>query len=188
LALVLVFLSVTSRSGAEADSPSKPPVGKPTTQDRWSPAENRTWRWFQRETRINGQWTLTGITTPIHKETGEKYTALSGYLSLDAVPQEVRRRGHGARRADKPVDGDAPGEANPDRRKQGGRPPSEWLRGRTAPELREWLKTIDVPEATVEGMTYREHLIRDHSFPAATVDGLTEDEQAKLHAAAHHGY
>jgi hypothetical protein len=54
--------------------------------------------------------------------------------------------------------------------------------------LRIWLKTIDVPEAGVEGMTYLVHLTRDHSFDEANVKPLTIDEQAKLHAAAHFGY
>ena len=33
-----------------------------------------------------------------------------------------------------------------------------------------------------------EHLTRDHSFDAAKITGLSEYEQAKLHAAAHDGY
>ena len=37
-------------------------------------------------------------------------------------------------------------------------------------------------------MTFWEHLTRDHSFDATRIAGLTEDEQAKLHAAAHYGY
>ena len=74
------------------------------------------------------------------------------------------------------------------RRARHGRPPSKWLRSLQADELRIWLKTIEVPEATVEGMTYLVHLTRDHSFTEANVVSLTIEEQAKLHAAAHHGY
>ena len=37
-------------------------------------------------------------------------------------------------------------------------------------------------------MTYWTHLTRDHSFDPEEIKGLTEDEQAKLHAAAHYGY
>ena len=51
-----------------------------------------------------------------------------------------------------------------------------------------WLQTIEVPEAGVSGMTFFEHLTRDHSFDALRIAGLNEDEQAKLHAAAHYGY
>jgi hypothetical protein len=74
------------------------------------------------------------------------------------------------------------------RRARHGRPPSKWLRSLKADELRIWLKTIEVPEAGVEGMTYWEHLTRDHSFDPERIEGLTIDEQAKLHAAAHFGY
>jgi hypothetical protein len=74
------------------------------------------------------------------------------------------------------------------RRARHGRPPSRWLRSLHADELRIWLKTIDVPEAGVSGMTFWEHLTRDHFFDPGRIAGLTVDEQAKLHAAAHHGY
>ena len=59
---------------------------------------------------------------------------------------------------------------------------------READELKIWLKTIEVPEAGVSGMTFWEHLTRDHSFDPDRIAGLTIDEQAKLHAAAHYGY
>ncbi len=74
------------------------------------------------------------------------------------------------------------------RRARHGRPPSRWLRSLHADELRIWLATIDPPEAGVSGMTFWEHLTRDHSFDATRIVGLTEDEQAKLHAAAHYRY
>ncbi len=45
-----------------------------------------------------------------------------------------------------------------------------------------------MPEAGVSGMTFWEHLTRDHSFDPDRILGLNTDEQAKLHAAAHHGY
>jgi hypothetical protein len=37
-------------------------------------------------------------------------------------------------------------------------------------------------------MTCWTHLTRDHFFDPVKIAGLTEDEQAKLHAAAHYGY
>jgi hypothetical protein len=78
--------------------------------------------------------------------------------------------------------------ASPARRARHGRPPSKWLRSLNADELRVWLKTIEVPEADVSGMTFWEHLTRDHSFSPEKIEGLALDEQAKLHAAAHFGY
>ena len=78
--------------------------------------------------------------------------------------------------------------SNPSRRARHGRSPSKWLRSLRADEISIWLKTIDVPEAGVSGMTYWEHLTRDHSFDAEKIEGLTDEEQAKLHAAAHYGY
>jgi len=53
-----------------------------------------------------------------------------------------------------------------DRRSRHGRPPSKWLRSLSADEIRIWLKTVRVPEAGVSGMTYWEHLTRDHMFHA----------------------
>jgi hypothetical protein len=37
-------------------------------------------------------------------------------------------------------------------------------------------------------MTYFEHLTRDHSFDPEKIEGLTDEELAKLHGAAHFGY
>jgi hypothetical protein len=164
----------------------------------WTAGSNKTWRWYERENLVNGQWKVTGITTPIHKRTGERFTGREGYLDDSLLPVEMR--------AGTPPRGDdqvtpasavtlesAVDDSNrhlPDamRRANHGRPPSKWLRSLYASELRIWLKTIDVPEAGVEGMTFWEHLTRDHSFESDKIAGLTIDEQAKLHAAAHYGY
>ena len=175
--------TVTQRDGKSEKS-----LSKPTEKVRWKAAENRTWRWFQREDLVRDHWTVTAISTPVHKATGERFTAVKGYIDESAVPIEVRRRQHKDETAVTSVESDEPGHADAARRENGGRPPSQWLRGLKTDQLRVWLKTIDVPEAGVEGMTYAEHLVRDHSFDAETVAGLTEEEQAKLHAAAHHGY
>lgn len=175
-------------------------------QTRWSPAQNRTWRWFERETQVNGKWRLSGITTPIHRETGERYTGAKGYLADAEVPADVRKRGHAKFDAeaaadidqtvyleDKPLENDPnesnePGEIDPIRKAREGRPASKWLRGLDTAELKKWLPTIDPPEAGVEGMTFHEHLTRDHGFDGAKIRDLSEEEQAKLHAAAHAGY
>jgi len=80
---------------------------------------------------------------------------------------------------------------DPERAKREGRPPSEWLRSLTAPELRKWLKTLDyskMPMALVEGMTPTFHLVNHHSFTASHIRGLNHSELIKLHSAAHHGY
>ena len=155
----------------------------------WTAGENNTWRWFERENLVNGEWRVTGITTPIHKVTGERYQG-RGYLDESLVPESMRKgnlEASSGSTADIAFEHDH-GKPSPTRRARHGRPPSRWLRSLHADELRVWLKTIDVPEAGVEGMTYWTHLTRDHSFEPDMIEGLVEDEQAKLHAAAHYGY
>ena len=166
------------------------PNGPRSTPEHWAAADNNTWRWFERENLIDGHWKLTGITAPIHKQTGERYAGSEGYLDDDLVPPAVRRGDqpdHGDQAAETAVEADA-GQPNVMRRARHGRPPSRWLRSLHADELRIWLKTIDVPEADVSGMTFWEHLTRDHSFDPRRIAGLAINEQAKLHAAAHFGY
>ncbi len=87
-----------------------------------------------------------------------------------------------------PLDAESYGQVSLERRAQDGRPPSEWLRSMDADELRDWLADIEVPEAGVAGMTFWTHLTRDHMFRPLLIKGLTEAEQAKLHAVAHFGY
>ena len=169
---------------------TEPADGSASNPVHWTAAENKTWRWFERETYIDGKWKLTGITTPVHKKTGDAFTGEGGYLDVGLVPVEVRS---GSRPESTTLPPEVAAEyaerrASPKRRSRHGRPPSKWLRSLHAEEIRIWLKTIDVPEAGVSGMTYWEHLTRDHSFDAAKIEGLTENEQAKLHAAAHYGY
>ncbi len=165
------------------DSPAVPP-------EHWAVASNRTWWWYRRETWIDNQWILTGITTPINKKTGKPLVGGSGYLDPSLVPDDVWVTGQ----TKAPVASEetnhqhGQGQADPARRARHGRPPSKWLRSLHADELRIWLKTIDVPEAGVSGMTFWTHLTRDHSFDPEKIEGLTIDEQAQLHAAAHYGY
>lgn len=89
---------------------------------------------------------------------------------------------------DVPDDPHYEGKVDPKRLARHGRPPSRWLRSLDAEELREWLKSVSPPASGVSGMTFALHLTRDHLFEAEKVAGLTIDEQAKLHAAAHAGY
>jgi hypothetical protein len=168
-------------------------AGDPTATTKvpihWTAAENKNWRWFEREDFIEGQWKLTGITTPVHKQT-KKLNEGPGYLHESVVPKQVRL-GKKTELTELPPEVSAEYAKRQPKEKlraRHGRPPSKWLRSLHAEELRIWLRTIDVPEAGVSGMTYWEHLTRDHSFDPKKIEGLDEDEQAKLHAAAHFGY
>ena len=158
--------------------------------EHWIASGNRTWRWYEREHLIDGRWKVTGITTPVNRFTGELYSGRNGYLDERLVPDEMRLAASTSTETSVVEDHTdvTPGQADPARRARHGRPPSKWLRSLRADELRIWLRTIDPPEAGVSGMTFFEHLTRDHSFDADKIAGLTEDKQAKLHAAAHHGY
>jgi hypothetical protein len=176
---------------AAAIMPSTDPaILPPSTPEHWRLAANQTWWWYERETLIGGQWTLTGITTPISKATGQPYSGRRGYLDESLVPVDLRRGDQiddtegAAESSDQPD----PPRPDPTRRARHGRPPSKWLRSLDAEEIRIWLRTVEVPDAEVSGMTYWTHLTRDHSFDPEKITGLTVDEQAKLHAAAHYGY
>ena len=168
-----------SRSPADASAP-----------EHWSTAENKTWRWFERENLIDGRWKLTGITTPIHKRSGQRFEGKGGYLDDNLVPAGVRsgEKNELTELTPEQAAEFAKRQPTPKRRSRHGRPPSKWLRSLQADEIRIWLKTIEVPEAGVSGMTYWEHLTRDHSFDPVKIKGLVDDELAKLHAAAHYGY
>lgn len=183
-------LAAATMRAAEPAAPSAA-AALPT---HWRAADNDTWQWYERETLIDGQWTLSGITTPLNRKTGERYLGQAGYLDHNLVPANMRRGYVEAETRDATEPNDdfiAEGDqhkSSPKRRARHGRPPSKWLRSLNADELRVWLKTIEVPEAGVDGMTYLTHLIRDHSFDPERIEGLTVEEQAKLHAAAHYGY
>jgi hypothetical protein len=177
----------------QAATPAKP-TGK---AEHWSVGQDSVWRWFERENYRDGKWKLTGITTPINQQTGLPYADQTGYLSNDLVPLELRlgkqlpRPDHalkGGPVAEAEPDQGGAGKPSPSRRARHGRPPSKWLRSLNAEELRIWLKTIEVSEAGVSGMTFWDHLTRDHAFDPEKIEGLDEAELAKLHAAAHAGY
>jgi hypothetical protein len=162
-----------------------------TSPEHWTAATNRTWRWFERENLIDDRWVVTGITAPIHRQTGERYTGHTGYLDDSLVPDELRFGDSSldATLVENEEDSAAePGKPTAARRDRHGRPPSKWLRSLNADEIRIFLAKIEVPESGVSGMTFWEHLTRDHSFDPDRIVGLTEDEQAKLHSAAHYGY
>jgi hypothetical protein len=190
---VAISCVVAQRSIAATQSEWGKKLASSAQTTRWSPAQNRTWRWFEREALVDGKWRLTGLTTPIHRETGERYTGAKGYLADSDVPADIRKRGHAevelaTHLENDPAESNEPGKVDPIRQAREGRPASKWLRGLGTAELREWLPTIDPPEAGVEGMTFYEHLTRDHGFIGENIKDLSEEEQAKLHAAAHAGY
>ena len=160
------------------------------TPEHWVATDDDTNQWYERENFLDNQWKLTGTTTPINKKTGQPVSNKSGYLDDGLVPMDIRASlpPGNVVAGSKPRADFTQAHADPARRARHGRPPSKWLRSLRADELRIWLKTIDVPEAGVSGMTFLTHLTRDHSFDPANVEDLTIPEQAKLHAAAHFGY
>lgn len=180
-------LAALAMQATEPPKPSAPPT-------HWQRAENEAWAWYERETLIGDKWKLSGITTPINKATGERYTGKTGYLEDSLIPEKLGREKpnpetqteHHSKTDLGPVN--EFGKVKPGRRARHGRPPSQWLRSLESHELRVWLRTIKVPEAGVSGMTFWTHLTRDHSFSPTRIEGLSEPELAKLHSAAHHGY
>ena len=180
--------SATKQADAQPTTSPKPKEPKAAVNVRWKTAENKTWRWYERETLIDGRWKVTGITTPVHRETGAYHRGDTGYIGLSAVPYDVRRRGSFEAFEKDAGESEEPGQSDPVRSAREGRPASKWIRSRTMNELREWLSKNDLPKAGVEGMTHWEHLTRDHGFDPVSIEGLTEEEQAELHGAAHAGY
>ncbi|MEX2169523.1 MAG: hypothetical protein WD851_09435 [Pirellulales bacterium] len=175
---------------AGAAPPKAGAIEQPKPAVHWTADEDDTWRWYERESWIDGEWTQTGMTTPIHKQTGERKAANRGYLDVSLLPAEMRAD---TRPADAKVLTEAtakPPQQLPTatRRSRHGRPPSKWLRRLKADELSIWLTTIETHEADVSGMTFFEHLTRDHSFDPEKIEGLTDEELGKLHGAAHFGY
>lgn len=153
----------------------------------WTFRQSDAWTWYERETYIDGQWKLSGLTTPRHRENGVLHTQQTGYLSEELVPHDVFQ-GVPLNADGYPADGPRKGQPSAQRRSRHGRPPSEWLRSLSRDRLRKWLETVTVPEAGVAGMTFWTHLTRDHQFPAKSLEGLSLNHIAKLHAAAHYGF
>lgn len=182
----------------------------------WQATHNGSWRWLQREHYVDGQWRLTGMTRPVNRKTGEQFAEVEGYLDDSEAPEAfldltatgeslseyVSAEGYcedappssaslSSEELEEgiPASEDEPGpDAASYRRKRHGRPPSRWLRSLTAAELSVWLATLEPPQAGVSGMTFLTHLTRDHGFRPEVVEPLTDEEQRKLHGAAHHGY
>ncbi|HEY4233856.1 MAG TPA: hypothetical protein VGM76_10540, partial [Lacipirellulaceae bacterium] len=141
----------------------------------WSASGDDTWRWYERENLIDGQWVSTGITTPINKKSGERKTEHGGYVDEALLPADLRAsnesgEGHAdreqgedklstaAQASSGPLAVPEPHLPTAECKGRHGRPPSKWLRSLYADEIRIWLKSIKVPEADVSGMTFWEHL------------------------------
>lgn len=165
--------------------------------EHWTPEQDGPWQWYRLERYVKNEWKSVAISLPVNQETGEDFEPSDGYIPRDEIPSYVFAK-------ELPVLPAAvskhlspsrydPEEAllrtpDPEIQRRDGRPPSDWLTSLTAEELRKWLITIEAPPATVSGMTFWVHLIRDHGFDPRRIDGLSEHEYSLLHAAAHHGY
>ncbi len=187
--------AATMRAAEVKTTATKAAASKSAAAVHWTLGGDETWRWYERENLIKGNWVATGTTTPINKKTGERKWEPGGYLDENLLPAEMRaaEEAYNAAPDSDSIADEHDDDSNPQLptekvRGRHGRPPSEWLRSLHAYELRTWLKTIEVPEAGVSGMTVWTHLTRDHLFDAKRILGLTEPEQSKLHAAAHFGY
>ncbi|MCR9294902.1 MAG: hypothetical protein NXI32_19460 [bacterium] len=165
--------------------------------EHWTPEEDGPWQWYRLERYIEATWKSVGISLPVNRDTGEEFEPSDGYIHRDEIPsyvlaEELPLLPEEVRRHLSPSQFD-PEEAlrrkpDPEIQLRDGRPPSDWLTSLNAEELRKWLVTIDAPPATVNGMTFWVHLIRDHSFDPRRIEGLSEHEFFLLHSAAHHGY
>lgn len=167
------------------------------SQDRqvlthWRAAQNNTWRWFEKSEFIARKWRLTGMTLPVNRQTGHRISGrdCADYLVDSQVPAAVIDAATAGSIGVCVVEkGAAAGpQATAERRAADGRPASLWLSNLDCDQLHLWLASFKPPEAGVSGMTYFEHLTRDHGFQASAIACLTEAEQAKLHGATHYGY
>ncbi len=163
-----------------------------TLVEHWRIGQNGTWRWFEKSELTKGIWRHTGMTMPVHRRDGFQVSGrdCADYLLMSEVPEPVIAAAE-AGSADICIarEGASPGPAVSSLRKaRDGRPPSRWVRDLDADQLHLWLATFEPPRADVAGMTFFEHLTRDHGFSSHAVATLTLAEQAKLHGAAHGGF
>ncbi|MFN3189426.1 MAG: hypothetical protein ACE361_02795 [Aureliella sp.] len=165
--------------------------------EHWTPEEDGHWQWYRLERYVEGTWKSVGISLPVNRDTGEEFEPSDGYIHRDQIPhyvlaEELPDLPDVVRRHLSPSQYEPEGASlrmpDPEIQFRDGRPPSDWLTSLTAGELRKWLATIEPPPATVSGMTFWVHLIRDHSFDPRRIEGLSEHEYSLLHSAAHHGY
>ncbi|MEM6331414.1 MAG: hypothetical protein AAF790_14380, partial [Planctomycetota bacterium] len=164
----------------------------PPRLEHWRVVQNNTWRWIEKAELVDGQWRHADMTVPVNKATGRQVAGRdpADYLFCVEAPRAVIDAvDSGSHDVCVVREGTSLGPSPiAERKAREGRPPSRWLRGLDAPQLRVWLATFVPPQADVVGMTFLEHLTRDHGFATDAVAGLTPDEQAKLHGAAHAGY
>ena len=77
------------KSGSDGTGNTVKAMAGDKPPEHWTQNNNNTWHWFERETFVDGQWKLTGITTPTNIETGEPYTGHTGYLDESLVPADL---------------------------------------------------------------------------------------------------
>lgn len=168
------------------------PIAPARVVEHWRVAQNNAWRWLERSELIGGEWRAAGMTLPVHRETGRPIDGrdCADYLLECQAPEGIGEA-IAAGAADYCVvrEDAAPGPSvEPLRKARDGRPPSHWARGLEPAELVAWLDAFEPPQADVSGMTFFEHLTRDHGFDSVKLAGLDDQYLAKLHGAAHGGY
>ena len=179
-------------SVADAELADPSPVPSDVTIEHWRAAQNAGWRWFEKSELVGDAWRSVGMTLPVNRQSGHPISGrdCAAYLLEADVPGEVlEAAARGAIDVCLAQEGAEPGPAaTPERKAADGRPVSRWLRNLSDTQLRVWLASFEPPRADVSGMTFFEHLTRDHGFATSAVACLTDAEQAKLHGAAHAGY
>ena len=159
---------------------------------KWTKLETGTSLSYKREVKFNGEWRFAGFTLPIRKATNQAVKPRKNYLDPRVVPKEIRgfEVTVSASADDSDVQDFRPPSNLPDvdLRARHGLPPSEWIRSRNAKQLSRWLRTLDIPYFGVEQITFWDHLVRHHKFKPKLISGLSSNELAMLHSAAHYGY
>ncbi|QEG00958.1 hypothetical protein Mal15_50340 [Stieleria maiorica] len=88
--LAAVATSIAGSDGVDplpSDVVSSRSAAERATAEHWSVVRNASWRWYERESLIDGNyWKTTGVTTPIHRETGKPHVGPTGYLDERLVP------------------------------------------------------------------------------------------------------
>lgn len=159
---------------------------------KWTMVETVEFVSYRREVKYNGVWHFAGITLPVCKATRQAVKPDKHHLDPRLVPKDIR----GFEVTISPVTDDSdvtgfrPPSHLPDEalRSRHGQPPSQWIRSRNAKQLSRWLRTLDIPYVGVEQISFWDHLVDHHQFRPKFISGLTRNELAMLHSAAHYGY
>ena len=79
-------LAAAAMRGTEPAPPSK----DSSTPTHCCADDDGTWRWYERENLIDGEWVPTGITVPINKKSGERKDDRGEYLDDGLLPAEIQ--------------------------------------------------------------------------------------------------